>query len=269
MSESAKRHEENSNLIKEIRASTDAAIQNQGASIKTLEIQIGQISNSSGNLKGLSAEEAWETIEDCAQCDKQWNNPTSTISDQTIRNLKDHLVGNEVVRVKIHKCLSWLDAYHKPIGDLDMMEDKMIEDDWELGFKEVSFLVRGLNLPIRPKEVEKVRIKDSHHLEHIFQQVFQHMAPLHHNGVKFLIKNEEEIFTDAGDGVRIYPDGIAPPAIKTYDYIITLIISLLLSLYLMRRSLKVLRKFNWIILGGRFNQLSHVSSPLLSKLGEY
>ncbi|GJZ19293.1 hypothetical protein Tco_0555883, partial [Tanacetum coccineum] len=44
MSESAKRHEENSNLIIEIRASTDAAIRNQGASIKTLEIQIGKIS---------------------------------------------------------------------------------------------------------------------------------------------------------------------------------------------------------------------------------
>ncbi|GKF46698.1 hypothetical protein Tco_0136500 [Tanacetum coccineum] len=44
MSESAKRHEENSNLIKEIRALTDAAIRNQGASIKTLEIQIGQMS---------------------------------------------------------------------------------------------------------------------------------------------------------------------------------------------------------------------------------
>ncbi|GJT04136.1 putative reverse transcriptase domain-containing protein [Tanacetum coccineum] len=37
MSESAKRHEENSNMIKEIRASTDAAIRNQGASIKTLK----------------------------------------------------------------------------------------------------------------------------------------------------------------------------------------------------------------------------------------
>ncbi|GKC23393.1 zf-CCHC domain-containing protein, partial [Tanacetum coccineum] len=37
-------HEENSNIIKEIRASTDAAIRNQGASIKTLELQIGQIS---------------------------------------------------------------------------------------------------------------------------------------------------------------------------------------------------------------------------------
>ncbi|GJT41215.1 hypothetical protein Tco_0941080 [Tanacetum coccineum] len=47
MSESAKRHEENSNLIKEIRATTDAAIRNQGASIKTLEIQIGQMSKNS------------------------------------------------------------------------------------------------------------------------------------------------------------------------------------------------------------------------------
>ncbi|GJT60814.1 hypothetical protein Tco_1004347 [Tanacetum coccineum] len=44
MSESAKRHEENSNLINEIRATIDAAIRNQGASIKTLEIQIGQMS---------------------------------------------------------------------------------------------------------------------------------------------------------------------------------------------------------------------------------
>ncbi|GKA74226.1 hypothetical protein Tco_0780528, partial [Tanacetum coccineum] len=44
MSESEKRHEENSNLIQEIRASMDAAIRNQGASIKTLEIQIEQMS---------------------------------------------------------------------------------------------------------------------------------------------------------------------------------------------------------------------------------
>nr|GEY32166.1 hypothetical protein [Tanacetum cinerariifolium] len=43
-SESTKRHEENSNIIKEIRASTDAAIGNQGASIKILVIQIGQMS---------------------------------------------------------------------------------------------------------------------------------------------------------------------------------------------------------------------------------
>ncbi|GJZ05665.1 hypothetical protein Tco_0539458 [Tanacetum coccineum] len=46
MSESAKRHEENSNLIKEIRALTNAAIRSHGASIKILEIQIGQMSKS-------------------------------------------------------------------------------------------------------------------------------------------------------------------------------------------------------------------------------
>nr|GEW15056.1 hypothetical protein [Tanacetum cinerariifolium] len=44
MAESAKRHKENSNIIKEIRASTDVAIRSQGESIKTLEIQIGQMS---------------------------------------------------------------------------------------------------------------------------------------------------------------------------------------------------------------------------------
>ncbi|GJT71299.1 hypothetical protein Tco_1030585 [Tanacetum coccineum] len=36
IAESAKIHDENSNLIKEIRASTDATIRNQGASIKAL-----------------------------------------------------------------------------------------------------------------------------------------------------------------------------------------------------------------------------------------
>nr|GEU51766.1 putative reverse transcriptase domain-containing protein [Tanacetum cinerariifolium] len=44
MSESTKRHEEKSNLIKEIQALMDVAIRNKGAPIKTLEIQIGQMS---------------------------------------------------------------------------------------------------------------------------------------------------------------------------------------------------------------------------------
>ncbi|GJZ76994.1 MAK10-like protein [Tanacetum coccineum] len=51
------------------------------------------------------------------------------------------------------------------------------------------------------------------------------------------------------DSIRIFPDGVWLPDL----------------LFLMRRSLEVLRKFQWMILGGRFNQLSHVSSLLLSK----
>nr|GEW01072.1 hypothetical protein [Tanacetum cinerariifolium] len=44
MRKSTKRHEENSNIVKQIRASTDATIENQGALIKTLEIQIKKMS---------------------------------------------------------------------------------------------------------------------------------------------------------------------------------------------------------------------------------
>ncbi|GKF25151.1 hypothetical protein Tco_0081045, partial [Tanacetum coccineum] len=44
ITKSAKRHGENTNIIKEIRSSTDAAIRNQGALIKTLELKIGQMS---------------------------------------------------------------------------------------------------------------------------------------------------------------------------------------------------------------------------------
>nr|GEU69555.1 hypothetical protein [Tanacetum cinerariifolium] len=40
-------------------------------------------------------------------------------------------------------------------------------------------------------------------------------------------------------------------------------------LYLMRRGLEVIRKFHCMILRGRFNHLSHVSSSLLSKRWEY
>nr|GEW03862.1 hypothetical protein [Tanacetum cinerariifolium]GEW09123.1 hypothetical protein [Tanacetum cinerariifolium] len=54
MAKSAKRHEENSNIIKEIQASTDAEIRNQGASIKTLEIQIGHMSKNKDDHEGKS-----------------------------------------------------------------------------------------------------------------------------------------------------------------------------------------------------------------------
>ncbi|GJV78541.1 hypothetical protein Tco_1514411, partial [Tanacetum coccineum] len=98
---------------------------NNVAPLRSNTIQYTQINinyAAGGNLRRLSVEEAWETIEDCTQCDKQWKNPSNTISDQTIANLKTQLVENEVVRVKIPKCMAWLDD--EPIGYLDTMEDK-------------------------------------------------------------------------------------------------------------------------------------------------
>ncbi|GKE72711.1 hypothetical protein Tco_1534752, partial [Tanacetum coccineum] len=58
---------------------------------------------------------------------------------------------------------------------VDFSNLEMVENDWELEYKKFYFLERGLNSPVRPKEVEKVRIKETHHLEHIIQQpIFQH-----------------------------------------------------------------------------------------------
>ncbi|GKA74746.1 hypothetical protein Tco_0781048 [Tanacetum coccineum] len=59
------------------------------------------------------------------------------------------------------------------------------------------------------------------------------------------IKQLEE---DPGDGVRINPDGVARPAPG----------KLLSRLYLIRRSLEVLRKFHWTTFGGRFSQKAHL-----------
>ncbi|GKA73190.1 hypothetical protein Tco_0779406 [Tanacetum coccineum] len=108
-------------MAKPIRLVVEAVLGSDGGGEAYTQIDIDHAAG--GNLRVLSAEEAWETIEDCAQCDKQWKNPTSTIPDQTIANLKTQLVENEVVRVKIPKCMAWLDD--EPIRDLNTMEDKV------------------------------------------------------------------------------------------------------------------------------------------------
>ncbi|GJT34546.1 hypothetical protein Tco_0924965 [Tanacetum coccineum] len=113
---------------------------------------------------------------------------------------------------------------------VDISNWEMFDDDRGLKSKEVSPLGEELSLFDKPNEVERVRILEAHRLEPILQQqISQRMAPSHHD------------------------------VVFVFDY----------RLYLMRRSLEVLRKFHWMILRRRFNQLSYVSSPLLSKPREY
>nr|GEV33134.1 hypothetical protein [Tanacetum cinerariifolium] len=64
-----------------------------------------------------------ESCADKAKEKRKWKKPTSTISDQTIANFKTQLDENEVVRVMIPKCMSWLDAYDEPIGDMEYKVD--------------------------------------------------------------------------------------------------------------------------------------------------
>ncbi|GJS61030.1 hypothetical protein Tco_0655814 [Tanacetum coccineum] len=140
----------------------------------------------------------------------------------------------------------------------------MFDDDWGLESKEVSPLGEELSLFDRPNEVERGRILEAYRLEPILQQqISQCMAPSHHNGnfsskTKILFSQTVETASRlTSDAVTTTPvTGSHQPRRRQTPR-------------LMRRSLEVLRNFHWMIIGGRFNQLSYVSSPLLSKPGEY
>ncbi|GJV68969.1 hypothetical protein Tco_1484478 [Tanacetum coccineum] len=81
-------------------------------------------------------------------------------------------------------------------------------------------------MPQRTKELNLVSPLEKDKFEAFFVESLKDIT----NKVacrKFFKKNEYEILTVSGDDVRIFPDGVAPPDL----------------LYLMRRNLEVLRKF--------------------------
>ncbi|GJY62797.1 hypothetical protein Tco_0464257 [Tanacetum coccineum] len=139
----------------------------------------------------------------------------------------------------------------------------------------------GPEPPIKPPSPDSFRIKESDHLT-IHTPPSPHVASFHlkdtycyyhpciddpkkYYGFKpgllgqsrslgnFSLKTKNNFSQTLETALGLTSDGVVSPGM----------------LYLTRRSLEVLRKFHWMILGGRFNQLSHVSSLLLSKPGEY
>ncbi|GJU25497.1 hypothetical protein Tco_1164118 [Tanacetum coccineum] len=83
------------------------------------------------NLRELSGEEAWETVENFAQGKKEWDNPPNIIFEQEIENLKVHakrLFGNENIWVQMHRSRAWdkvenLDPQNRKAY---LLEDKQI-----------------------------------------------------------------------------------------------------------------------------------------------
>ncbi|GKA96324.1 hypothetical protein Tco_0818419 [Tanacetum coccineum] len=78
---------------------------------------------------------------------------------------------------------------------VDFSKLEMIEDDWELESKGVSFLGDALDLPNR---LGKDRNKETYHSEHLMEQLpFQHKGPSHHNGVyRYYHPHLTEIFDE-------------------------------------------------------------------------
>ncbi|GJX69662.1 hypothetical protein Tco_0305389 [Tanacetum coccineum] len=69
---------------------------------------------------------------------------------------------------------------------------------------------RGPEPPIKPHSPDSFRMKEIDSLT-IHTPPSPHDASFHPKDTKYFNKNKEEIFTVGGDGVRINPDGVAPP----------------------------------------------------------
>ncbi|GJV54600.1 hypothetical protein Tco_1455605 [Tanacetum coccineum] len=176
----------------------------------------------------------------------------------------------EIVMVKMPKCMAWLDD--EPLGDLDMMEDKL-DNPSPQGTPQFLSSVKVHSPPVtHPDEVEETIgiLLEFPSVDEPEPQPLPNLPFLDVNLAdkrgtdppinpyspgKFSSKMKNEFLQSVETASRFTCDAITG--------------TLVTRLYLMRRSLEVLRKFHWMILGGRFNQLSHVSSPLLSKPGEY
>nr|GEU80088.1 hypothetical protein [Tanacetum cinerariifolium] len=77
-----------------------------------------------GDFKKFSDIRAWYAIVGCVQYDKKCSNPRSAISDETIANLNAQIVGDDMVRVQVSKCMTWLD-YDEHVDSLSMMDNEV------------------------------------------------------------------------------------------------------------------------------------------------
>ncbi|GJZ19088.1 hypothetical protein Tco_0555678 [Tanacetum coccineum] len=200
-----------------------------------------------GNLRELSGEEAWEAIENFAQGQKEWDNPQNIISEQELANLKAQtkkLFRDENVWVEMHrgdergpeppikplspdsfrmKVVDLLTIHTPPLPhlasflpkDTDCYYHTCINDPKKHYAFKPGLLGqgRGLNLPVQPKEIEKVILieKKLGSLRKL-QWMIQFLDDW--DSWKFFIKNKNFIFTERGDGITIYT---LTPATRTCD----------------------------------------------------
>ncbi|GJY14347.1 hypothetical protein Tco_0384769 [Tanacetum coccineum] len=84
------------------------------------------------------------------QYEKKYSNPTSAISGETIANLNAQIVGDDMVRVQVPRCMAWLD-YDEHVDSLSMMDNE-VEPLNETKLEEVG-LNYNHNTPLSSREV--------------------------------------------------------------------------------------------------------------------
>ncbi|GKB00278.1 hypothetical protein Tco_0828271 [Tanacetum coccineum] len=111
-----------------------SVVLNHGLSIWTLiEIFLKHLDSLSRHIINLTAEGdlrkfsdigAWYAIEDCAQYEKKCRNPTSAIFDETIANPNAQIVGDDMVRVQVPRCMARLD-YDEHVDSLSTIDNEV------------------------------------------------------------------------------------------------------------------------------------------------
>nr|GEX44019.1 hypothetical protein [Tanacetum cinerariifolium] len=76
-----------------------------------------------GDLRKFSDIRAWYDIEDCAQY-KKCSNPRSVIPNETMANLNAQIVRDDMVRVQVPRCMSWLN-HDEHVDSLSMMDNEV------------------------------------------------------------------------------------------------------------------------------------------------
>nr|GEV84506.1 hypothetical protein [Tanacetum cinerariifolium] len=156
MAEIAKRHDEHSNLIKEIQASMDLSLKIKKASIKALEIQVRQISiilhkKLSGNLQSsteIKPRVNDETISTYVKADKP------LIHQGGLRKFSDIGAWDDMVRIQVPRCMAWLN-YNEHVDSLSTMDNKVRVTSPECTTQTLPSFEEYTPLVTYPKEVEK------------------------------------------------------------------------------------------------------------------
>ncbi|GKA36248.1 hypothetical protein Tco_0722739 [Tanacetum coccineum] len=107
-----------------------------------------------GDLRKFSDIGAWYAIEDYAQYDKKYSNPISAIFDETIANPNAQIVGDDMVRVQVPRCMAWLD-YDEHVNSLSTIDNEVGVTSPESTTQTLLSFEEYTPPMTYPKEVEK------------------------------------------------------------------------------------------------------------------
>ncbi|GJU54838.1 hypothetical protein Tco_1228552 [Tanacetum coccineum] len=211
-------------------------VKDSKSALSVIKVQYGY-SSVEGDLMKFSDIGAWYAIEDCIQYDKKCSSPTSDISDETIANPNTQIVGDDMVRVQVPRCIAWLD-YDEHVDSLSMMDNEVGVtspksttqtlppfEEYTLPVTYPEEVEKTLGTPIEVEPLSKTKLEEvglncNHNTPFSFTEVlsFDEPEPQH-------LLNSPSLDVSLGDviGLKppIKPHSLDSSRMKVVDYLTT------------------------------------------------